>query len=263
MYLFDVEKVTNELVDWIKDWFDKNGKDCNAIIGISGGKDSTVAAALCVKALGKDRVIGIMMPNHCQSDMDDSIRVCETLGIKHHTVDIGIAVDSLLNNIHIRTDIDKFSEQTLTNLPSRMRMVTLYAISQTYNGRVINTCNLSENICGFSTLYGDHAGDVSLFDELTVTEIKTIGHYLGLPTELVDKAPSDGLTGKTDEENFGFTYDVLDEFIRTGICTDKSAKYKILLRYNSGKFKTSLINFPHYSSDLPNYIAMLNVSNTE
>lgn len=253
--LFDAQRVTEELVEWIKNWFDKNGKDCNAIIGISGGKDSTVAAALCVKALGKDRVIGIKMPNHIQNDIDDSNRVCEYLGIKNYTIDIGVAVDALLNNIHFRTDIDEFTEQTIINLPPRIRMTTLYAISQTLNGRVINTCNLSENICGFSTLYGDHAGDVSLFDDLTVTEIKAIGHYLGLPKDLVDKKPADGLTDKTDEDVFGFSYETLDKFIRTGLCDDLTIREKILTKYRNSKFKSDLIQFPHYNSNLPNYFA--------
>ena len=131
-------------------------------------------------------------------------------------------------------------------------MATLYAVSQSMNGRVINTCNLSENICGFSTLYGDHAGDVSLFDQLTVTEIRKIGHYLGLPTDLVEKVPSDGLTGESDEEMYGFTYETLDHYIRTGECEDETVKEKIRERYEKGKFKLDLIRFPHYEPGLPN-----------
>lgn len=243
---FDTEKVTKELIAWVREWFDKNGKDCNAVIGISGGKDSTVAAAICVEALGKDRVFGVLMPNEVQSDIRDARRAVEFLGIKHIVCDIGPAVKSVFKSVHFVYEDVAMSEQAQINLPPRIRMATLYAVSQSMNGRVINTCNLSENICGFSTLYGDHAGDVSLFDQLTVTEIRQIGHYLGLPADLVDKTPSDGLTGRSDEEAFGFTYEELDRFIRTGTCEKEEVREKILDRYEKGKFKLELLHFPHY-----------------
>lgn len=256
-YNFDVNKTTDELIKWIADWFSVNGKDCNAVIGISGGKDSTIAAALCVKALGKDRVIGVLMPNGTQKDINDAKRICHLLGIKNCIIDISSVTNSLLDELnHPKYGIDtEISEQTKINLPPRIRMTTLYAIAQSYNGRVINTCNLSENICGFSTLFGDHSGDISLFDELTVTEIRQIGHFLKLPDDLVNKIPSDGLTGLSDEESFGFSYNILDIFVRTGICEDKDIKNKILEKYNTNKFKTNLIKFPHYKSNLKNYIA--------
>lgn len=244
--IFDAEKVTKELIDWTRDWFAKNGRDCNAVIGISGGKDSTVAAAICVEALGKDHVFGVLMPNGEQADIEDAYRVVEYLGIDYTVCNIGPAVEMVMQSIENKEDSIVTSSQARINLPPRIRMTTLYAVSQSINGRVINTCNLSENICGFSTLYGDHAGDVSLFDRLTVTEIKKIGHYLGLPAELVEKTPSDGLTGKSDEEALGFTYEELDHFIRTGECEKEEVKAKILDRYKKGKFKLELIHFPHY-----------------
>ena len=256
-YNFNVKKTTEELINWIADWFNINGKNCNAIIGISGGKDSTIAAALCVKALGKDRVIGVLMPNGVQKDFNDAKRVCNLLEIKNYIIDISTATSSLLDELnHPKYGIiTKISEQTKINIAPRIRMTTLYAIAQSCNGRVINTCNLSENICGFSTLYGDHAGDMSLFDELTVSEIKQIGYFLKLPNNLVDKQPSDGLTGKTDEDIYGFSYETLDKFIRTGICEDKNIKEMILTRYINNTFKTKLINFPHFKSNFKNYIS--------
>ena len=253
---FDVAKVTNELIEWIKDWYEKNGKGCNAVIGISGGKDSTICAALCVEALGKDRVIGVLMPNGIQADIGDSIRVCKYLDIKYVTLNIANAVEAELSEL-VKMENDfgvQISEQTKINLPPRIRMATLYSVSQSMNGRVINTCNLSENVCSFSTLYGDHAGDVSPLDKLTVTEIKQVGHHLALPFDLVEKTPFDGLCGKSDEETFGFSYGTLDEFIRTGKGENKGIEKEILNRYQRGKFKTEVVQIPHYEPNLPNWI---------
>lgn len=235
--MFDAKIVKNEVVQWIRDWFDKNGKDCNAVVGISGGKDSSVVAALCVEALGKDRVIGILMPNHIQDDIEYSHLLCEHLGIKNYTVDVGVAIDELLNNIHFRAIDIEISDQTKTNLPARIRMTTLYAISQSMNGRVANTCNLSEDWVGYATRYGDAAGDFSPLSQLTVTEVKAIGRELGLPPELVDKTPTDGLCGKTDEDNLGFTYAELDAYIRDGVEPSKEVKAKIDSMHEKNLFK--------------------------
>lgn len=238
---FDVKKVTNDCVQWIKDFFEKNGKDCMAVVGVSGGKDSSVVAALCVEALGKDRVIGVLMPNHIQDDIEYSHLLCEHLGIKNYTVDVGVAIDELLNNIHFRATDIEISDQTKTNLPARIRMATLYAISQSMNGRVANTCNLSEDWVGYATRYGDAAGDFSPLSQLTVTEVKAIGRELGLPSELVDKTPTDGLCGKTDEDNLGFTYSELDAYIRDGIEPSEEVKAKIDSMHEKNLFKLQLM----------------------
>lgn len=234
---FDVKKATNDCVQWIKDFFEKNGKDCMAVVGISGGKDSSVVAALCVEALGKDKVIGVLMPNHIQDDIEYSHLLCEHLGIKNYTVDVGVAIDELLNNIHFRATDIEISDQTKTNLPARIRMATLYAISQSMNGRVANTCNLSEDWVGYATRYGDAAGDFSPLSQLTVTEVKAIGRELGLPSELVDKTPIDGLCGKTDEDNLGFIYAELDAYIRDGIEPNEEVKAKIDSMHEKNLFK--------------------------
>lgn len=239
--MFDTKTVKNELVQWIRDFFDKNGKDCNAVVGISGGKDSSVVAALCVEALGKDRVIGVLMPNHIQDDIQFSHMLCEHLGIKNYTVDVGLAIDDLINNIHHRVTDVEISNQTKINLPARIRMATLYAVSQSVNGRVANTCNLSEDWVGYATRYGDAAGDFSPLSQLTVTEVKEIGRVLGLPAELVDKTPTDGLCGKTDEDNLGFTYEVLDRYIRTGEIDDANIKEKIDAMHEKNLFKLQLM----------------------
>ena len=239
--MFDARIVKNEVVQWVRNWFDKNGKDCMAVVGISGGKDSSVVAALCVEALGKDRVIGVLMPNHIQDDIKYSHLLCEHLGIKNYTVDVGVAIDELLNNIHFRATDIEISDQTKTNLPARIRMATLYAISQSMNGRVANTCNLSEDWVGYATRYGDAAGDFSPLSQLTVTEVKAIGRELGLPSELVDKTPTDGLCGKTDEDNLGFTYAELDAYIRDGIEPSEEVKAKIDSMHEKNLFKLQLM----------------------
>ena len=236
---FDAKKVKEEIVKWIKEWFDVNGKGCNAVVGISGGKDSSVVAALCVEALGKDRVIGVLMPNGGQGDIGDAVELINHLGIKSYTINIKGAVDKILRCMELN-GID-ITDQTRINLPPRIRMSTLYAVSQSNNGRVANTCNLSEDWVGYATRYGDAAGDFSPLSQLTVTEVKEIGRVLGLPTELVDKTPSDGLCGKTDEDNLGFTYEVLDRYIRTGEIDDEDIKNKIDDMHEKNLFKLQLI----------------------
>lgn len=236
--MFDALKVKNQCVEWIRKFFEENGKGCNAVLGISGGKDSSVAAALCVEALGKDRVIGVLMPQGVQHDIDAAYLLVNHLGIKHYEINIKDAVDGILGAFPKELPI---SEQSKVNLPPRIRMSTLYAVSQSLNGRVVNTCNLSEDWVGYSTRYGDAAGDFSPMCNLTVTEIKEIGHLLGLPRELVEKTPIDGLCGKTDEENLGFTYAELDVYIRTGKIDDPEKKELIDRKHKANLFKLQLM----------------------
>lgn len=223
--IFDAEIIKNDCVQWIRDWFDKNGKGCKAIIGISGGKDSSVVAALCVEALGKDRVFGVLMPNGKDKDTEVAIDVCEHLGIHRAVINIEEIFDKSL--IAIDDNCINLSDQTVVNLAPRLRMAILYGIAQSENGRVANTCNLSEDWVGYSTRYGDTAGDFSPLSLLTVQEVKAVGRCLGLPEKFIEKIPADGLSGKTDEDNLGFTYEVLDKYIRTGICDDPEVKAKI------------------------------------
>jgi NAD+ synthase len=236
--MFDAKKVKDECVLWIRSFFEENGKGCNAVIGISGGKDSSVAAALCVEALGKDRVVGVLMPKGEQHDIDKAFLLVNHLGIKHYVINIKEAVDGVVNNLPEGFEL---TAQAVMNLPPRIRMSTLYAVSQSCNGRVCNTCNLSEDWVGYSTRYGDSVGDFSPMSNLTVTEVKAVGRELGLPDELVDKVPIDGLCGKTDEENLGFTYDVLDRYIRTGVIEDAETKKRIDEMHNRNLFKLQLM----------------------
>lgn len=257
---FNAEKVRDELVNWIKVWFDKNGPTSKAVIGVSGGKDSTIVAGLCVRALGKDRVIGVLMPNGGQKDIDDSHRVCEALGIKNITIDIQNGYRGIADEVEDKVMYDLglgimgLSEQTKINLAPRLRMTTLYAVSQTIGGRVVNTSNLSEKMTGYFTRWGDECGDLKPLINLTKTEVVEIGKTLSeIPIDLIVKAPSDGLTGKTDEDKIGFTYENLDKFIR-GYSLDlpNDVIEKIEKRLDAVRFKQhSPDEFVHYDEDLP------------
>ncbi len=236
---FNAEKVTKDIIKWIQEWFDTNGKGCNAVLGISGGKDSSVCAALCAKALGKDRVIGVLMPNGEQGDIDVARALCEHLGIASMEINIKDCYDGLMKQLSSK--LTEVSHQTICNLPPRLRMSAVYAVSQSVNGRVVNTCNLSEDWVGYSTRYGDSVGDFSPLSRLTVAEVKEIGRTLGLPDMFVDKTPIDGLCGKTDEDNLGFTYAVLDKYIRTGVCEDEATKERIDRMHRNNLFKLELM----------------------
>ncbi len=226
---FDATKVTTELIEWIRAYFKDAGPTSKAVVGISGGKDSSVVAALCAQALGKDRVLGVLMPSGEQHDIQYSYDLCEAIGIPHLTIDIKDAVEAEMRIV--TTALESIGETVTTvttfNTPARIRMTTLYGVSGTVGGRVANTCNLSEDWVGYATKYGDGAGDFSPLMMLTVQEVRAVGRVLGLPEKLVAKTPIDGLCGKTDEENLGFTYEMLDTYIRTGVCEDEAIKQKI------------------------------------
>lgn len=240
---FDAVKVKNDCVQWIRDWFEENGKNCNAVIGISGGKDSSVVAALCCEALGKDRVIGVLMPNGIQNDINDAFELVDHLDIKYTVIDINKAYKDILNSLFYCSNLGNMgrhiipTNQAITNLPPRIRMTTLYAVSQSLNGRVVGTDNASEAYVGYSTRWGDNVADMMPILNLTSEEVVAIGDACGLPYELTHKVPSDGLCGKTDEDNLGFTYAVLNKYIRTGVCEDDAIKAQIDTKHKNNLFK--------------------------
>ena len=223
------EQTKDKIVQWIRDYFAANGPSCSAVIGISGGKDSSVAAALCAEALGKDRVVGVLMPRGVQPDISDSQLLVDSLQIPYVEINIGAAADALEKTLEENAKLQEICGRTemareaKINLPPRIRMATLYAVAQNLpnGGRVVNTCNASEDYVGYSTKYGDAAGDFSPLSDLLV------GAVLGLPEQLVRKTPSDGLSGMSDEDKLGFTYSMLDHYVLTGECDDQEKKARI------------------------------------
>ena len=272
-YNFDVEKITAEVVEWIQKWISDNGNErTKVVIGISGGKDSSVVSALLVRALGKERVIGVMMPNGEQKDISDSQTIVSYLGIQNFTVNIAKAYlgiqsafeeagavfdddieDRLSNDSLLFSSERSFSPVFKTNTPARLRMVTLYGLAaQIGNCRVVNTCNLSEDLVGYSTFYGDAAGDFAPINKLTTEEVVAIGDYLGLPQKLTHKAPSDGMCGKTDEDNLGFTYHEVNCLARKNLKGENAEK--ILAKYRANLFKVQIISLPCYRPNLPLFL---------
>ena len=248
--------IKEDCVKWIQQYFDRNGPTCNAIIGISGGKDSSVVAALCVEALGSDRVIGVLMPQGEQKDIDVALDLVNYLGMHYTIINIGSTTDALKGAVSsglARINLNsKISDNTIINMPARIRMTTLFAVSQSMNGRVANTCNLSEDWVGYATLFGDGAGQFSPLSKLTVKEVKYLGYLLGLPEKFVEKTPTDGLCGQTDEDKLGFTYDTLDTYIRTGYCEYSKIQEKIDKLHAQNKFK--LEPMPVFNPLIPSII---------
>ena len=241
---FDAERAVKATVKWIRDWFEVNGPGCNAIVGVSGGKDSSIAAALCAEALGKDRVVGVLMPNGDQADINMAKLLVSHLGIENYIINIKGAFDSTISEMQA-AGVEP-SKDTVINLPPRLRMSTLYAVGQSRNGRVVNTCNLSEDWVGYSTRYGDSVGDFSPMSCFTTAEIRAMGRVLGLPEVLIEKVPSDGLSGMSDEDKLGFTYAVLDRYIRTGEIDDSATKERIDSLHKKNLFKLRFMDCFRY-----------------
>lgn len=241
----DYKKLTNDCIDWIRNWFKSNGDGCNAIIGLSGGKDSTIAAALCVAALGKDRVIGVAIPDEGQS-INEADEIAKYLGIKFMSVPIN-GITNAFSKASSWIDSCEWSEQAEQNIPPRVRMTILYAIAQTFNGRVSCNCNLSESWIGYETIFGDNVGAFAPFSKITVQEVLGIGTALGLPDKWVYKTPDDGLPhSNPDEVKFGFTYETLDKYIREGKEPVSIIKEKIDRMHRNSQFKRDIIHVPAF-----------------
>ena len=243
----DGKVLKDKCVQWIRDWFDANGPSCTAVLGMSGGKDSTISAALCAEALGRERVVGVALPADGQG-VNEADEICAHIGIRYLCLPIGRA-EAEMNALSVHME-EGFSLQTVQNIPPRIRMTLLYAVAQSCNGMVANTCNLSEDYIGYATLFGDAAGSFSPLGKLCVREVRAIGHALGLPSKWVDKIPDDGLPGSSpDEQKFGFTYETLDRYIREGVCEDDAVRAKIDSMHRRNLFKTEILRIPSFVPD--------------
>ncbi|MCQ2495678.1 MAG: NAD(+) synthase [Lachnospiraceae bacterium] len=229
------------LIDWVRDYFKKNG-NCKAVVGISGGTDSSVTAAVLCEAIGKENVIGVLMPNGDQHDIDVSLALVKHLGIEYHVVNIKNMVEAVKVQVAETMNCDpNLTDAYKTNTPARLRMTVLYGICALVGGRVANTCNLSEDYVGYSTKYGDAAGDFSVLSSFTKTEVREIGRELGLPAMFVEKVPEDGMSGKSDEERLGFTYATLDHYIRTGVIESEELKENIERKHRANLHKMKMM----------------------
>ena len=238
---FDAKEEAEYIIEWIKGFFEATG-GTTAVIGLSGGKDSTIVAALCAKAIGRENTVGVILPDGAMKDYDEALQAGELYCGHIWGADINGLTKSFRDGFW---GLPEPTEVAMTNLPARMRMVCLYYTAQCLeHGRVANTCNLSENYVGWATRYGDTAGDFAPLHDYTVQEVKAIGRYLGVPDELVEKVPEDGLCGKTDEEGLGFSYEVLDRYIREDVCGDPAIKERIDDLHKRNLFKLRQIPFP-------------------
>lgn len=248
-YNFDANHELNKCVEWTRQWFEENGKGCNAVLGMSGGKDSTIAAAILCLAIGCDRVIGVAMPEEGQ-DINEADKICKHLGMKYIKCPIGDICNAAYKAAE--DSVTDVTTQTAQNIPPRVRMTMLYAIAQSVNGRVVNTCNLSEDYIGYCTLFGDNVGSFSPIKNFTVEELLAIGNELGLPREWVYKTPDDGLPhSQPDEEKFGFSYATLDAWIRKGEVPDAETFSKIQKMHLSNLFKDRIVRIPSYDPQFP------------
>ena len=237
--------------DW-KSWAAAFGAGTKMVVGISGGVDSTCTAALACRLFGPENVVGVSLPCDGQKDMLDVDAVFEYLKIKRVTIDIGDACFALKNSIE--NNAIGLTEQCVINMPARLRMTALFGVAQCLGGVVINTCNLSEDIVGYSTFGGDNMGCYAPIKGLTKTEVKSLAKWLGVPDILADKMPIDGLQPLSDEDKLGFTYERLDRLIRCQDVSDIAFNAKIYNMFIKNRFKTDIICIPSPTFDeLPNY----------
>lgn len=236
------------IMSWVKRYLE-DSPSAPLVIGISGGKDSAITAAALVEAVGSHRILGVLMPNGYQTDIDVAREVCEFLKISSIEVNINTSMNALFSAIKAsspdRWFSDNFNFVVNTNAPARMRMGALYIIANQIHGRVVNTCNMSESFVGYDTKFGDQCGDFGLFQEYTCSEVKEIGRILGVPDKFVDKAPDDGMCGVSDENRWGFTYDFLDHWIRTGGGCTNDKEAKILMMHIKALHKLEAVRIPH------------------
>lgn len=260
----NIKEQSEKVVKWTRDWFNNKGENSIAIIGISGGVDSSTSAAILKEAIGVKRIIAVKMPCGVQKDIDYSNKLIEHLGLKSVEINIGNTYEELTKEIR-KAEINGnafFNAQYTTNTPARIRMTTLYGIAAVIgNAYPVNTCQASETLCGYDTIFGDSAGSIAPIARFTKTEVIELAKHFGLPRELYEKVPIDGMslnedgTYQTDEQKLGFTYKELDDFIRNGEIGPNNAK--IVKQIITTQWKRKIINIDYYDPKLPMFVEKL------
>ena len=222
----------NQIIDWMTEFKNKNNVK-GVVLGLSGGKDSTVVAMLAKKVFGNN-VLAVSMPNGDQKDISDVQAIIKSLELTAVTINIKNTFDQLIYDTHMN-----ISEKAKTNIAPRIRMTVLYSIAQSYGYLVIGTGNKSEAMIGWTTKFGDSACDFNPIGHLTCSEVIEIGKELaeefGLDVSYIVKKPADGLTSKTDEDNFGFTYEELDNYLLYNIEGPNIDKIKSMIKWTEHK----------------------------
>ena len=244
--MFDAKVESEKIIKFIKDYYKEN-KLTGAVIGISGGKDSGVVAGLFSRALGPENVVGIWMPCHSNEiDKENAKKVSKKFGFELLEHDLTNTYENYVKQIK---EINKINDEDLIdsniNIKPRLRMMTLYyyaAMLTRKNKKVYivpGTSNKCEIYVGYFTKGGDNVADIQVLADLTVEEVIEIGKYIGVPDEVVNKTPDDGLSGKTDEEKLGVKYNDIAKVINNEEIDKKEAeKIKVLHNKNLHKFNT-------------------------
>lgn len=245
--MFNPDKEAARVVTWTRQFLDEF-HDRPLVIGISGGKDSTITAAALAEAVGPNRILGVLLPNGKQNDIGVARRVCDFLEIQHVQLNIFPMYDAMLRQIklnipNMRNEV--FNSIVRSNAPCRCRTTMLYTIANQFHGRVVNTCNLSESYVGYDTKWGDQCGDFNLFQDYTASEVKAMGYSLGVAKEFIEKAPDDGMCGQTDEERWGFTYEYLDAWLRSTRGHENETDRKIIEMHQAAMHKLLAVKLPH------------------
>lgn len=251
-YGFKVEEALGEIERHWREWAKATGAK-RWVVGVSGGVDSTVVLSLACRFFGPENVIGVMLPKGVQMDIGDSERIIDHTGATPLLIDIGESTRLILANLHWRNY--EVTDAARINLPPRIRLAALYAVAQTVGGMVLNTSNLSEDMLGYATLWGDTCGSYAPIQALTKTEVMAVADAIGVPHDLGHKTPADGLQDKSDEERLGLTYADVDRFIRTGEAS-ADVREKSLRLYRANRFKLEMIRLPgpKFTGWYPNHI---------
>jgi len=250
MKKFDAEKETNNIIQFIRNYYKENNLG-GVVLGISGGKDSGVVAGLFTKALGKENVIGVTMPCHSnKEDKIDAKLVSDYYGFELINFDITNTFDAFKSELKNLGEFSSIQTQNSDiNLKPRLRMSTLYYLAALYSALkgktylVAGTSNKCELYVGYFTKGGDSVHDISAIADFTVEEVIKIGEYIKVPDKVLYKKPNDGLSNKSDEDKLGVKYSEIASYIEDEKSVNEQTRIKIKRLHNNNLHK---FNIPTY-----------------